>query len=201
MREFSEFDFRQEPPSVVYDLTSRLVVPRPIALVSTLSSAGVANLAPFSYFNLGGLNPPSLSICVAAGASGDKDTLANIESSGEFVVNLVDRPMAESMNRTSAALAPDKDEWADTDFVPLESTCVAPRRVAQSPGQFECRLFQVVRHGNGPGSSGYVIGEILMAHIDLSALEPAFGPVARLGRSEYLDMSSLEVFSLQRPGG
>ena len=200
MRHFVSFDFGEQSQEDVYNVTSRLVVPRPIALVSSVSHDGVANLAPFSFFNLGGLNPPSLSICIATTWKGEKDTLANIEATGEFVVNLVDRAMAESMNRTSAPLPAHHDEWEETDFSSLPSVRVAPKRVSESPAQFECRLYQVIRHGSGGGSSAYVIGEILLAHVDESALSPDFQPIARIGGSNYLDLATGQPFTMERPG-
>src|SRR5690606_37962314 len=96
-------DLREASIGLAYQLASTLVVPRPIAFVSTVSPDGEPNLAPFSFFNAGGCNPPSLMICTVLGLHGEpKDTLANVAQTGELVVNLVDRSMAEGMNQTSA---------------------------------------------------------------------------------------------------
>jgi flavin reductase (DIM6/NTAB) family NADH-FMN oxidoreductase RutF len=189
-----------------YDLMASLVVPRPIAFVSTLDGEGRPNLAPFSYFMVGGVNPPSLAFCPVLDAEArPKDTLANIEQTGEFVVNLVDRAMAEGMNETSYPYAEGEAEWPASGFEMAPSVRVKPPRVMESPVQFECRLFRVVRHGDGPSSSAYVVGEVLVAHVSEALVGAdgrvlaAFEPIARLGGKSYLDLACGKVFELARP--
>lgn len=175
-----------------YRLLANLVVPRPIALVSTLSLTGVPNLAPFSFFNAGGSAPASLVFCPGPKRDGSpKDTLRNIEDTGEFVVHLVDRAMAAGMNTTAAELDADESEWDASGFTALPSELVKPARIAESPVHFECRLFQVVRHGP---DAIYVIGEVLVAHV-LGDVRP----IARLGGSDYIDVAESEPFAIQRP--
>lgn len=176
-----------------YDLLVALIQPRPIALVSTVSLDGTPNLAPFSFFMAGGSNPPSLAISVTASARGDKDTLRNIEESGEFVVNLVTRSMAEGMNQTAAASPSVADDWLSSGFNPMDSLGMRPKRVAESPAQFECRLFQIVRHGEGIGAARYVVGAIETVHV---CHEATHDLIARLGGPHYLDLSRLERFEL-----
>lgn len=189
-----------------YSLLTETVAPRPIAFVSTISLAGVPNLAPFSFFNVGGANPPSLMFSPVLGSGGqEKDSLQNVRDTGEFVVNLVHREMAEGMNRASAAFPPHESEWDVCGFATLPSERVKPARVAESRVQFECKLFQIIEHGTEPGAARYVIGEVVMAHIaaplvkegkiDATAVES----IARLGGPHYIDMGKRELFELKRP--
>jgi len=179
-----------------YKLLTNLVVPRPIALVSTIGADGVPNLAPFSFFMLGGSNPASLMISPTLTGKGlMKDTLRNIRETGEFVVNLVTREMADDMNQTSRNLPANESEWSWTKFAALPSSMIAPERVLESPVHLECKLFEVVEHGQGPNAARYVIGEVLMAHFE----DSGSGLIARLGGPEYVDLGTVESFELQRP--
>lgn len=183
--------------AAMYDLMVASIVPRPIAFVSTISPDGVPNLAPFSFFTAGGANPPSLVFSVTLNARGEpKDTLRNILHAGEFVVNTVSRSMTDGMNMASLALPRTESEWPLTNFESLPSELIAPKRVAQSPAAFECRLAQVAEHGIGPGAARYVIGEILVIHLQADLPHRT---VARLGGPDYLDLDALAVFSLDRP--
>ena len=187
----------------VYRLISNTIVPRPIAFVSTVSEAGVANLAPFSFFVVGGANPPSLAFSPVLNRDGsEKDTLRNIRANGEYVVNIVTREMAAGMNATSASLPPDHSEWDGSRFTPIASTLVKPARVKESPVQFECRLFTIVEHGRGASSARYIIGEALVAHVadESLALSSVFvEPISRVHGAGYIDLASMERFTLQRP--
>lgn len=185
---------------------SGTVVPRPIAFVSSLSSEGVANLAPFSYFMIGGSNPPSLCFSVSGIKDGQKkDTLRNIEDTREFVVNLVTADIAVSMNQTSAPYPSHQSEFDVSGLTAVPSQRVKPPRVGESLVQFECKLFQVVSHGREAGSANYVIGEVLMIHMVEELAIPgnvasgAFRPVARMGGSTYIDTANCELFELTRP--
>ncbi len=190
-----------------YRLLTSLIAPRPIALVSTLDAGGRGNLAPFSFFMMGGGKPPSLAFSpLNDKARGPKDTLRNIEATGEFVVNVVTRAMAERVNRASGDYAPDVDEFDLAPFTREASRLVKPPRVAESPASLECRLFQVVRHGDGPQAANYVIGEIVHVRIHDAALKAdglfdaaGQGLVARMGRDEWSQVLSEGVFSLARP--
>lgn len=195
-----------KPAREIYALLVELIQPRPIALVSTVSNAGVRNLAPFSFFMVGGSSPPSLIYCPALTPEGaPKDTLRNVLENGEFVVNLVDRPMVEAMNKTSPSFPEHIDEWQVAGLTPMESTEVKPERVAESPVQLECRLFEIVSHGSGPNGTQYVIGEIVQLHVPQSMLDDgkvrpgSLRLVGRLGGLEYVDLETLEIFSMRRP--
>lgn len=191
-----------------YDLLVGAVQPRPIALVSTLDGDGSPNLAPFSFFMAGGNEPASVMVSAASkGSGGWKDSLRNAEATGEFVVNFVVREMAEGMNATSFGYPRGFDEWSVAGFDPIPSTSVKPPRVAQSPIQFECALFQILRHGEGPGAANYMVGEVLRMHVRTDLWDgrglaaDSFRPIARLGSDEYLDTRAMEIFHLKRPSG
>jgi flavin reductase (DIM6/NTAB) family NADH-FMN oxidoreductase RutF len=158
----------------VYKLMTGIIVPRPVALVSTLDSNGVANLAPFSFFTGVGSNPPTVLFCpvvrsrsAAADAQPDlrKDTLRNVEETGEFVVNVVSEAIAAAANATAAEVPPEVDEFVLSGLTPLASQVVRPARVAESPAQMECRLLQVIYTSREPGGGVIVLGEIVRFHV------------------------------------
>jgi flavin reductase (DIM6/NTAB) family NADH-FMN oxidoreductase RutF len=147
----------------IYKVMTGCIVPRPIAWVSTQDSAGINNLAPFSFFNGISSNPPALCFSIAHNSqrtSGQKDTLHNILEMGEFVVNVVDEATAEAMDATAADFPADVDEFAAVGVTPAPSQSVRPPRVAESPACFECTLHTTVQVGEGSGSSTLVIGII-----------------------------------------
>jgi flavin reductase (DIM6/NTAB) family NADH-FMN oxidoreductase RutF len=154
----------------VYKLLTGIVVPRPIALVSTVDRAGVANLAPFSFFNAVGSNPPALLFCpVVRAASRErdrrKDTLRNVEETKEFVVNIISDALASAANITAAEVPPDVDEFQLSGLTPIASDAVRPPRVAESPAQMECKLLQVFYTSHEPGGGVIVLGEIVRFHL------------------------------------
>jgi len=190
-----------------YNVLVAAISPRPIALVSTVSADGVPNLAPFSFFMAGGVSPLSLAFSPTDGSRGPKNSLTNVLATKEFVVNTVHREMAEGMNEASFGYGPDVSEWRAAGFTMVPGTDVTPPRVAESLVQFECKLFQVVKHGQGSGAANYVIGEIVRIHINSSVwtskgidLEKV-RLLARMGGPNYLDSAELEIFELQRPSG
>ena len=191
----------------VYDLMVSTIQPRPIAFVSTLDPDGRANLAPFSFFMPGGANPPSLALSINLGSAGRrKDTLANIETTKEFVVNLVVRAMAPGMNQTSFSFPAGESEWPASGFTQVTSAAVSPPRVAESPIHYECRLYEIVHHGTESGAACYVIGEVVAMHVRSALwsdhLDPdSIQPLARLGGPMYLDTATLERFMMERPKG
>ncbi len=192
--------------SALYDVLVSTVQPRPIAFVSSVSKTGERNLAPFSFFMVGGTNPPSLVYCPTLNRRGEpKDSLRNVLETGEYVVNLVDRAIAEAMNATSPEFPANVDEWSYSGLTPVPSDKVAPERVAESPVQFECKLFKVVEHGDGPSAANYVIGEIVRIHLrpevwkDGRIVREEVRLVSRLGGSEYLDLDAMEIFTMVRP--
>jgi flavin reductase (DIM6/NTAB) family NADH-FMN oxidoreductase RutF len=201
------FELAHCPSRDVYQLLTRCVAPRPIAFVSTLSPAGEPNLAPFSYFNLGGLKPPSLVFCPVNDREGKvKDTLLNIEQTGEYVIHVVTRAMAERMNLTSYTFPRGVSEFSEAGFTPTASVHVRPPRVAESPVAIECRLHQIVRHGEGPLAANYVIGEAILIEvrddlIDSSGLpDPArLELIGRMGGDSYIEAIPGALFEMRRP--
>jgi flavin reductase (DIM6/NTAB) family NADH-FMN oxidoreductase RutF len=141
------------------------VIPRPIAWVSSLSSDGQRNLAPFSFFNVATITPPVLSVSVTRYDEQKpdrfKDTLANVRETGEFVINVVGRDQLEAMNQSSARLTHGESEWEAAGVEPAGSSVVEPARVADSPVAFECRLHDTVP----VGKSTLVLGDVIQAHV------------------------------------
>lgn len=140
------------------------VVPRPIALVTSLSAQGVLNAAPFSQFTVISVSPPLLGIVVHEAAVGQKDTVRNIIANGEFVINTVSAPMAEQVQACSAAFPPDVSEAAQVGFRVIPSLRVAPGRISQSAMHFECRLHRTVPLGTDSSQVTLFIGEVLLVH-------------------------------------
>jgi flavin reductase (DIM6/NTAB) family NADH-FMN oxidoreductase RutF len=174
-------------------------------LVSTVSADGVTNLAPFSFFQAGGTSPVSLVFSASLDEAGnEKHTVRNIRARGDYVINVVTREMADAMVRTSAPMASDESEWGAVRFTPLASEVVAPARVAESPCHFECRMFQIVEHGNGHGAARYVIGEVVRIHVSEAlqndgVLNPeSVRTLGRMGGEWYIDTAALEVFRMPR---
>ena len=138
-----------------------VVVPRPIAFVSTVSTDGISNLAPYSFFNAVSYDPPT--IVFSSSRTVDrksKDTLRNVEETGEFVVNVVVDDIAEAMNKTAAEFPEDVDEFEIAGLTAIPSEIVKAPRVAESPVNMECRLNQVVPIGDPVHGHGLVIGTV-----------------------------------------
>ncbi len=193
-------------PRATYALLITCVVPRPIAWVSTCSPEGVPNLAPFSFFNAGGANPPSVVFSASNFRDGrPKDTLVNVRATGEFVVNIVPYTLAERMNLTAHEYEYGLSEFEKAGLTPLTSAKVRPPRVAESPIQMECKLFQIVSHGDGPISANYVIGEVLCFHIAEYLLKDGkivdntiSDHIGRLGESWYCRVVPDSMFWMPR---
>jgi flavin reductase (DIM6/NTAB) family NADH-FMN oxidoreductase RutF len=184
-----------------------LVVPRPIGWVTSLSADGIVNLAPFSFFNSVGDSPP----CVAFAPQGSKpdrpikDTLANVEATGEFVCNLATYALREKMNLTSARLPAGVDEMQATGLTRMPSRLVKPPRVAESPAQLECRLLQILDLPTWDAAErqALVLGQVIGIHIDDSLIKDGridivgVRPIARLGYSLYATVDN--SFRMPRP--
>jgi flavin reductase (DIM6/NTAB) family NADH-FMN oxidoreductase RutF len=164
-------DPAERPPQEVYKLMTGIIVPRPVALVSTVDREGVANLAPFSFFCGVGSAPPTLLFCpvlrVGEGANrtARKDTLRNVEETGEFVVNVVSEAMAAAANATAADVPPEVDEFQLSGLTAVPGALVRPPRVAESPAQMECKLLQVIYTSHKPGGGVIVLGEVVRFHV------------------------------------
>ena len=188
-----------------HDPFNAIVGPRPIGWVSTRSADGVNNLAPYSFFNAFNYTPP----IVGFSSIGYKDSVRNIEATGEFVWNLVTRPLAEAMNQTCAAVGPEVDEFALAGLTPLASRLVKPPRVAESPVTFECRLTQLIRLTTAlgePVDSWLVLGEVVGVHIDQRLLRDGVYDTANAdhvlrggGPADYFSIGPDQLFKLYRP--
>lgn len=199
-------DPAEHAPDDIYKLMIGIIVPRPIAFVSTIDTAGIRNLAPFSYFTGCSTNPPVVCFCsaVRSGPRPQKDTLLNIEATGEFVVNIVSEEFAAQMNMTSAEAPPNVDEFAYSGLTPLASDLVRAARVAESKIQMECRLRQIIRVSEKPGGGNLVLGDVLRIHLrdDILAGEYKIDPdklnaIGRMGGPTYV--RTHDRFEMQRP--
>lgn len=160
-------DPETESPSFVYSTMIRAITPRPIAWVSTISPGGITNLAPFSYFNGVCSKPAALMFSPVNRPDGSKkDTVRNIESNGQFVVNLVPFSVAEPMSKTASEFEYETSEFESVGLTQKPSERVEPPGVAESPIQFECELIQIVPVGEGPLAANVIIGKILLMNVD-----------------------------------
>jgi flavin reductase (DIM6/NTAB) family NADH-FMN oxidoreductase RutF len=189
----------------VYHTLVGVVTPRPIAWVTTVDRAGRVNLAPFSFFNAFGANPPVVVFSPTRRRdSSKKDTLLNVEATGEFVLNAAVAPLAEQINLSSKELPPGESEVEFVGLTTAPSLKVKPPRIAESPVHLECRVRQVVPVGDGPIAANLVIGEVLVIHVadDMLDARGKVDPrklrtIARLGGDWYCHTSDL--FEMRRP--
>lgn len=200
-----EFDFEKLAAYDRYKILTATIVPRPIAWITTLSKNGVRNAAPFSFFNAMSKTPPILAIGIQANSDGSmKDSARNILDTREFVVNLVPRAAAQSMNLTSIDAPADVDELTLAKLDTAPSLKVKPERIAASPVAFECRLHTPVEVAP---SQVIVLGEIVQAHVvDTFVLDPlkhyidtpALHLIGRMhGRGWYTPADN--AFQIERP--
>lgn len=186
-----------------HDPFKSIVAPRPVGWVSTISAEGRVNLAPYSYFNAVCDKPPMLMFSSA----GWKDSVANVEATGEFVWNLATRALAERMNETSRPLPPGEDEFDHAGLEKAPSRLVRPPRVAASPASLECRLLSIteLRGLDGAGTGHHlVLGEVVGVHIRPEVIRDgvydilAARPIARCGGpGDYAEVDHL--FDMRRP--
>jgi flavin reductase (DIM6/NTAB) family NADH-FMN oxidoreductase RutF len=147
-----------------YKFLTGSVVPRPIALVTSLSGAGVLNAAPFSQYVIISVTPPLLGLVAHDSSDGNKDTVRNILESEEFVINSVSESMAAKVQECAIAFPPDVSEVEQVGFHIAPSLTVAPARITESPLQFECRLHKAIRFGDVDSKTTLIVGEIVTAH-------------------------------------
>ena len=188
-----------------HDPFNAIVGPRPIGWISTQNAAGALNLAPYSFFNAFNYVPP----IVGFASIGTKDTLRNIEATGEFVWNLATRSLAEAMNQSCAAVPPEVSEFDLTGLTPLPSTRVRPPRVAESPVTFECRSTQILQLQGIDGEAvptWLVLGEVVAVHIDQALLKDGVYDTAGAGHvlrgggpADYFTVGPEQLFRMHRP--
>jgi flavin reductase (DIM6/NTAB) family NADH-FMN oxidoreductase RutF len=195
----------------LYALLLNSVAPRPIAWVSTISAAGLPNLAPFSFFNVVCVDPPLLAFAPglrppkqAQGSRGEpKDTLRNIRETGEFVVNIVTYDLREAMNVTSGEYDASLNEFDLAKLTPEASKIVRPPRVAESPVSFECKLHQILDFSTAPTSGSLVIGQIVSIHVNDAHLKDgrldrnSLDLIGRMGGLQYT--RTTQRFEMVRP--
>jgi flavin reductase (DIM6/NTAB) family NADH-FMN oxidoreductase RutF len=152
----------------VYKLLIGSVVPRPIAFVSTVNPEGAFNVAPFSFFTVASANPPVLVFTVSRRGLPDsrKDTLRNITTAREFVVNVVSEEIGQKMNLCAGDYPPEVDEFEISGLTPVPSDLVKAARVAESHINMECRLLYTIEMSGLPGGGNLVLGEVIRIHVD-----------------------------------
>jgi flavin reductase (DIM6/NTAB) family NADH-FMN oxidoreductase RutF len=188
-----------------HDPFNAIVGPRPIGWISTRSKAGLNNLAPYSFFNAFNYTPPIVGFC----SIGHKDSVRNVEETGEFAWNLVTRPLAEAMNQSCAAVPPEVSEFDLAGLTPVASRLIAAPRVQESPVSFECRVTQIVQLQGVDGvavPSWLVLGEVVAVHIASHLLKDgvydtaAAQPVLRGGGpADYFSIGPEQLFRMHRP--
>lgn len=197
------YDPRNEPHGLPHDPFYALVVPRPIGWITSVSATGVVNLAPYSFFNAVCSDPPM----VIFSSSGPKDSLANIEQTGEFTCSFATWDLREAMNQSSGHYPP---EVSEPEIIGLEmapSVLVAPPRVKASPAALECRYLRsipLVTSDGQPTRNTMVLGEVVQIHIDDQVITGGrvdlakIRPLARLGYMDYTTVDT--IFAMKRPG-
>ncbi|WP_348707812.1 flavin reductase family protein [Acidovorax soli] len=188
-----------------HDPFNAIVGPRPIGWISTCNAQGALNLAPYSFFNAFNYVPP----IVGFASIGAKDTLRNIEATGEFVWNLATRELAEAMNQSCAAVPPEVNEFELAGLTPLPSEKVRPPRVAESPVTFECRSTQILQLQGIDGAkvpTWLVLGEVVAVHIAKTLLKDGVydtagaGHILRAGGpADYFTVGPEQLFKIRRP--
>ncbi len=181
-----DFDFSLVDEALGYKLLSSLVIPRPIAFISSLGANGVVNAAPYSFFNLMGDDPPILIVSMEQRAEGGlKDSARNILEAGEFVVNLVDEALAERMHAASTAFPPEVSEPAALGLALAASSAVKPPRLAEAPVAIECTLLQQIAI---TATRNLFIGQVRWLHVRDGILDPA---TLRVDLSQYFPVGRL----------
>ena len=188
-----------------HDPFNSIVGPRPIGWVSTKRASGILNLAPYSFFNAFNYIPP----IVGFSSIGAKDSLRNVQETGEFVWNLVTLPLAEAMNKTCAPVPPEVNEFELAGLTPQASNIVQVPRVLESPVAFECRCTQIVQlegHDHHKVNSWLVLGEVVGIHIDERSLKNGIYDTANAqhvmrggGPADYFSVGPEQLFRMSRP--
>ena len=188
-----------------HDPFNAIVGPRPIGWMSTRSAAGLLNLAPYSFFNAFNYTPP----IVGFSSIGYKDTVRNVQETGEFAWNLTTRALADAMNQSCASVPAEVNEFELAGLTPAASRLIAAPRVLQSPVSFECRSTQIVQLqdiGGAQVSTWLILGEVVAVHIDTALLKDgvydtaAAGHVLRGGGAgDYFTVGPEQLFRMMRP--
>jgi flavin reductase (DIM6/NTAB) family NADH-FMN oxidoreductase RutF len=187
-----------------HEIMVGVALPRPIAFVSTLGANGIYNLAPFSFFIPMSVKPAIVGVGIGRKRDGSKkDTLVNIEFTGDFVVNVVTESLAEAMNQTAGEYPPEVDEFRVAELTPAKADLVQSPLVAESPIKMECRLLQILEFGEFPGINNFVIGKVVQVHVkdefwvngDIQSSR--LKTIGRMGGDLYC--RTTDVFEMKRP--
>jgi flavin reductase (DIM6/NTAB) family NADH-FMN oxidoreductase RutF len=191
-----EYDPAAIERRAVYRLLTGAVVPRPIGWASTMSAAGRANLAPFSFFTVVCVIPPMVSLTIARNPDGsEKHTLRNIRETQEFCVNVVTAPVWKEMVDSANGFPEHESEFDKTGLTPIAAVKIRPPRVAQVPIHLECRLHQVIELG--PNRHPLVIGEVVYFHVDPACMSNGYidmrklDPIGRLNGFQYVTLGEI----------
>jgi flavin reductase (DIM6/NTAB) family NADH-FMN oxidoreductase RutF len=189
---------------LAHDPFNAIVGPRPIGWISTVDAEGLANLAPYSYFNAFNYSPPIIGFATI----GWKDTVANVQATGEFGWSLATRALAEAMNLTCTPAPAEIDEFDVAGLTRVQGRLVRPPLVKESPVNFECRLTQMIQLTTAAGESvpsWLVLGEVVGVHIDPAYIREglyetaAARPILRAGRlSDYAEITPAAMFEMAR---
>jgi flavin reductase (DIM6/NTAB) family NADH-FMN oxidoreductase RutF len=191
----------------VHHLLVDIIVPRPIAWVSTVDKLGRHNLAPFSTYSMMSSRPAVLGFGIGGSRAGKKDTLRNIEDTREFALNMVDEELAEAMNLTSINFPWGVSEFEKANLQTEKADLIKAPLVAASPIKMECRLLNILTFGESPYTSSYVVGEILQVHVkdelyvDGKVDSLNLKAVGRLGGGGDFYCRTRDIFELKRPEG
>jgi flavin reductase (DIM6/NTAB) family NADH-FMN oxidoreductase RutF len=190
---------------LAHDPFNAIVGPRPIGWISSRGKSGVNNLAPYSFFNAFNYTPP----IIGFSSIGRKDTLRNIEETGEFAWNLVTQPLAQAMNQSCANVPHDVSEFELTGLTPVSSRVISVPRVLESPVSFECRCTQIVQLQSASGdkvTTWLVLGEVVAVHIDSGLLIDGVYDTANAGHilrgggpADYFTIGLEQLFRMTRP--
>ncbi|MCE7948811.1 MAG: flavin reductase family protein [Chloroflexi bacterium CFX4] len=194
---FRSFDPNTLEPRQMAMLFQSLIVPRPVAWVSTLSAEDVPNLAAFSYFNAGSTLPPLVMFSIGVHRDGrTKDTLNNLREVPEFVLHIANSALIAQVEITGTEFAPEVNEFAEARLTPLPSELVRPARIAEAPAALECQVLEL--HPMPVGKSTLVIGQVLRLHVradlptdSLWVDTLALDPISRLARKDYGKLGSM----------
>ena len=196
-----QFNPEELDQKAIYKLLTGAIIPRPIGWISTISDDGIPNLAPFSFFNVVGDDPPHVMFSTAHSNDHKKDTLTNVLQNKQFVVNMVTEEIVEQMNITGQNVPHDVNEFELASLTPVGSSLIKPPRVKESPIAFECELVHHYTLENHKfGGATIVIGRIVMFHFDDAVLLEdhkinldTYKPVSRLAGANYSKLGALFV--------
>ncbi|SMC55246.1 flavin reductase family protein [Polynucleobacter kasalickyi] len=195
----------QKGHGLPHDPFKAIVGPRPIGWIGSKSIDGINNLAPYSFFNAVNSDPPMIGFT----STGYKDSVRNIEQTGEFTWNLVTKPLVEAMNMSCASVPPSVDEFELAQLTPAPSKLIHSPRVLASPVSFECKLSEIIQLKDphqSPLESWFVIGHVVAVHILQSALKDGIYDTASMqhvmrggGPADYFTVGPEQLFKLYRP--